>query len=125
MGKDEPPRGEDADERDDKPVWEVDQEATRERLRHEASGTGPLQAGGGKMVYIDQDGKRRRLPADMSELTGAELGAAAAALSSELGAPSPDYARIAALERLNELRAAGAVSEENYIREKRRLLGGG
>ncbi len=124
MGKDEPPRGEDAGERDGKPVWEVDQEATRARLRVEASRTGPGEAGG-KMIYADQHGKHRRLPADMSELTGAELGATAAALSSELGAPSPDYARIAAVERLNELRAAGAVSEENYIREKRRLLGGG
>ena len=126
MDKDREPSRTDPDEPDEKPVWEVEQEMTRARLRREAtSGTGPGEAGGGKMVYTDQHGQRRRLPADMSEVTGPELGAAAQALSSELGAPSPDYARIAAVERLNELHAAGAVSEENYIREKRRLLGGG
>ncbi len=124
MDDDKPPRAQDPEEPDSKPVWEVDQEATRARLRVEASRTGPGKAGGGKMIYADQQGKHRRLPADMSELTGAELGAAAAALSAELGGQTPDYARIAAIERLTELRAAGAVSEENFIREKRRLLGG-
>jgi len=126
MGKDREGSRKDPDEPDETPVWEVDQEATRARLRREAtSGTGPGEAGGGKMAYTDQHGDLRRLPADMGELTGPELGAAARALSQELGAPSPDYARIAAVERLNELHAAGAVSEENYNREKRRLLGGG
>lgn len=125
MGKDRQDRRTDPDEPDETPVWEVDQEATRARLRREAtSGSGPGEAAGGKMVYTDQHGQLRRLPTDMSELTGPEVAAAARALSSELGAPSPDYARIAAVERLNELHAAGAVSEENYIREKRRLLGG-
>ncbi len=124
MGKDQRPSRKDPDEADEKPVWEVDQEMTRARLRREAtSGAGPGEAGGGRMIYTDQHGQRRRLPEDMSELTGPELGAAAAALSSELGGQSPDYARIAAVERLNEMRAAGTVSEENYIREKRRLLG--
>ncbi len=49
-------------------------------------------------------------------------GAAARALSQELGAASHDYARIAALERLAELRASGAMSQKDYDREKRRLL---
>ena len=38
------------------------------------------------------------------------------------GAPAQD-ARIAAVERLTEMRAEGKVSEENYVRERRRLLG--
>ena len=125
MAKDELPPRKQPEEPDETPVWEVDQEATRARLRVDASRTSPSKAGGGRMVYADQHGKHRRLPADMSELTGAELRAAAAALSAELGGQTPDYARLAAVERLTELHAAGAVSEENFIREKRRLLGGG
>lgn len=53
----------------------------------------------------------------------AERDARLAALSSALGAADPDYSRIAALERLAELRAAGAVSQEDYDRERRRLSG--
>ncbi len=52
-----------------------------------------------------------------------ELRAAAAALSSALGAADHDYARVAAVERLTELRAAGAVGEDDYKRERRRLMG--
>jgi len=54
-----------------------------------------------------------------------ELAAAAVELSSALGAPPAADARIAALERLTELRAAGAISEEDFAREKRRLEGYG
>lgn len=53
--------------------------------------------------------------------TSEELRAAAAELSSALGA-DPDYARVAAVERLTELRAAGAIGEEDYERERRRLM---
>ncbi len=48
-------------------------------------------------------------------------GARARALSERLGAAPLDYARVAALERLSELRASGAMSQEDYDREKRRL----
>lgn len=58
----------------------------------------------------------------MSQLSDDEIHAAATALSYELGAVRPSEATIAAIERLNEMRASGAVSEENYRREKRRLL---
>ncbi len=50
--------------------------------------------------------------------------ARAADLSQALGRARPDEQRAAALERLTELRAAGKVSEENFLKEKRRLLGG-
>ena len=43
-------------------------------------------------------------------------------LARELGAAEPGEAVVAALERLTELKAAGLVSEENYVRERRRLL---
>jgi len=62
------------------------------------------------------------LRADRPERTSEELRAAATELSSALGA-DPDYAVVAALERLTEMRAAGTVSEENYNRERRRLSG--
>ena len=46
-------------------------------------------------------------------------------LSQTLGRARPEEQRIAAVERLTELRAAGKVSEENYVKERRRLLGEG
>ncbi|MDP8943351.1 MAG: SHOCT domain-containing protein [Actinomycetota bacterium] len=66
---------------------------------------------------------RRRVVAALSGATVDELAAAAASLSSALGAAPAEDARIAAVERLVELRAAGAISEENFAREKRRILG--
>ena len=55
----------------------------------------------------------------------AELADRAADLSYSFGRMRPDEQRAAALERLTELRAAGRVSEENYLKEKRRLEGWG
>ena len=54
-----------------------------------------------------------------------EAAARVADLSRSLGQMPPDEQRIAAIERLTELRAAGKVSEENFLKEKRRLSGGG
>ena len=56
---------------------------------------------------------------------GAEADHPAADLAYSLGQMRPDEQRIAAVERLTELRAAGKVSEENFLKEKRRLLGKG
>lgn len=113
-----PPGGEDAGGQDAKKSWKVDEAESLERLRE--AGDGP----GGRLVYVDEQGRRRRLPADMSELSREERRAAVQALGSALGAPDPGYARLAAIERLTEMRAAGTVSEENYRRERRRLMGG-
>jgi len=99
--------------------WKVDEDESLARLRRKA------EEAGGALVYIDENGQRRRLPADLDELSPEQRRAAVAALSSALGAPDPGYARLAAVERLTELRAAGRLSEENYQRERRRLLGGG
>lgn len=106
-----------------KPDWRVDATASRARLQDEATGQEPSHAGEGKLVYTDEHGRQRRLPADMSRLGGDEIDAAATALSYELGGVEASYAQVAAIERLNELRASGAVSEENHLREKRRILG--
>jgi hypothetical protein len=119
MSEEQPPRGDPAGGHDEEPAWKVSEAESLARLRR------PDQPPGGRLVYVDEHGERRRLPADMSTLTPEERRAAVAALSSELGAPDPDYARLAAVERLTELRAAGAVSEENYNRERRRLMGEG
>ncbi len=99
--------------------WKVDAELSLSRLRKGAKGPG------GEVVYVDEHGRRRRLPADLGELTREQRRAAVAALSSALGAPDPDYARLVAVERLTEARAAGRFSEEDFQRERRRLLGGG
>jgi len=66
---------------------------------------------------------RRRPRPDPSEFTSEQLAEAATAMSRRLGAAEPGAAAIAALERLTELRAAGKFSEEDYARERRRLLG--
>ena len=50
-----------------------------------------------------------------------ELAARAADLSRSFGQMPRDEQRAGALERLNELHAAGKVSEENFQKEKRRL----
>ncbi len=118
MNEDRPAR---TDEEDSgaKPEWRVDVAATHARLQDGAS---EQEAGGGRLVYTDEHGRQRRLPADLSELGPGEIEAAAKASSEELGAVKPSYVQIVAIERLNELRASGAFSEEDYLREKRRLL---
>ncbi len=109
------------DEPGSTPEWRVDRAATRAQLR---SGV-PADGAGGKVVFVDEDGRRRSLPADTSRLSRPEAGAAARAMSYELGAVEASYAQVAAIERLNELRIAGRFSEEDYLREKRRILGQG
>jgi hypothetical protein len=99
----------------------VDPSASREHLRD--FDPDPTGKTGGALIYTDERGVQRRLPADLSELSSQEIAAAARASSYELGAPDLSYAKIAAIERLNELRSAGAVSEENYLKEKRRITG--
>lgn len=61
-------------------------------------------------------------PADQDDAAVGELAAAAAELSSALGRRPIDEARAAAVERLTELRAAGAISAEAFARERQRLL---
>ncbi len=112
-------KGQPPEEADDEPAWKVDKADSLARLQK--AGERP----GGRLVYVDENGNRRRLPADLSVLTPQERRAAVAALSSALGAPDPDYARLAAVERLTEMRAAGTLSEEDYRRERRRLMGDG
>ncbi len=119
MSEEGPHEGEPAGGPDPEPAWKVDEEESLDRSLE------PDQPPGGKLVYVDEHGRRRHLPADMAKLTPEERRAATAALSSALGAPDPGYARLAAVERLTEMRAAGTVSEENYQRERRRLLGDG
>jgi len=118
MSEGRPPRDEAAGESDREPDWKVDKEESLARLRRAE------EPPGGRLVYVDEQGRQRRLPADMSTLSLQERRAAVSALSGALGA-DPDYARLAAVERLTELRAAGKLSEENFIRERRRLMGEG
>jgi hypothetical protein len=101
------------------PQWRVDVEASRARLR---DGVPREDAGGGELIYTDEQGRPRRLPADSNELSSQEIRAVAKASSYALGAVEPSYVQIVAIERLNELRASGAFSEEDYLREKRRIL---
>lgn len=69
-----------------------------------------------------QRAERRGAEADPGDASDQDLGAAAAELSSALGAVPVDEARVAAIERLTELRAAGKISVEEFARERQRLL---
>ena len=100
--------------------WRVDERATTDLAANEAAPPASPQ-GAGRVVYVDENGQPRRLPADLSRLSTDERDAAIAAMSQALGAPAPDLARMAAIERLTELRAAGKMSEEQYHKERRRL----
>lgn len=101
--------------------WRVDERATSADLAADPAAPLPPAAGEGRLVYVDENGRPRRLPADLGELSREERDAAIAATSRALGAGPPDYARMAAIERLTELRAAGKMTEEQYHKERRRL----
>ncbi len=102
-------------------TWRVDERATSADLASDPAA--PLQppSGGGRLVYVDENGQPRRLPADLGQLSTDERDAAIVAMSQALGAGPPDDARMAAIERLTELRAAGKISEEQFHKERRRL----
>ncbi len=101
-------------------TWRVDDDAMAAELTPDSPslGAGPP---GGRVIFEDESGNPRRLPADLAELTAEERDAAIDAMSQALGAPTRDYARTAAIERLTELRAAGKLSEEQFHKERRRL----
>ena len=121
MGKDNRPRDEEEAEPEKDPVWKVEGEETMDSLVEPDSSTKPRAEGEGMMIYTDERGRRRRIPAERGALSSGELRAASAALRADLGEAPVDYARMAAIERLTELRASGKMSEEDFLREKKRL----
>lgn len=104
-------------------TWRVDEDATSaDVLEGRATPRDPSDpSGGGRVVFVDENGERRRLPGDMSQLRAEERDAAIAGMAQALGAGPPDQARMAAIERLTELRAEGKISEEQFHKERRRL----
>ncbi len=121
MGEKTPPRKDEEGEPERDPVWKVEGEESMDSLLGQTSPSDARADGEGMMIYTDEHGRRRRIPAERGALSSRELRAAAAALRADLGAPAPDYARMAAIERLTELRAAGKMNEEDFLREKKRL----
>jgi hypothetical protein len=125
MGDENPPRDEPRDEEDGEPdqdpVWKVEGEASMDSLLGQTSPEDARAEGEGMMIYTDEHGRRRRIPAERGALSRGELRAASNALQADLGAAPVDYARMAAIERLTELRASGKMSEEDFLREKKRL----
>lgn len=103
-----------------KPVWRVDEDATTDELTAGPPPAARSPAGGGRTVFVDENGQHRRLPADLGSLSSDQRDAAISAMSQALGA-APEMARMAAIERLTELHAAGKISEEQYRKERARL----
>jgi hypothetical protein len=98
-------------------TWRAKERATTDR----AADVPHTPGDGGRVVFEDEHGRPRRLPANLDELTPEQRNAAIGALSQALGAGPPDAARLAAIERLTELRAAGKLTEEQFHKERRRL----
>lgn len=124
MDTDKSPRGEGEEEGapdDAEPVWKVEGEESMDKLVEQTPPSDPDYDGGGMMIFTDERGQRRRIPAERGELSSGEMRAAADALHRDLGRAPADYARIAAIERLTELKASGKMSEEDFLREKKRL----
>lgn len=101
-------------------TWRVDDDAMAAELTADSPSLG-AGAPGGRVIFEDDNGQPRRLPADLGELTAEERDAAIDAMSQALGAPTRDDARTAAIERLTELRAAGRMTEEQFQKERRRI----
>lgn len=101
----------------DGPTWRVDPESTAAQLL--GPGDGPAD----RLLYVDERGRQRRLPAEPGTLSGPELAAAARATSRALGGGGPSLAQRMALEHLDGLHAAGRFGDADYDRERRRLLG--
>ena len=102
-------------------TWRVDENATAADAIEDRATPRDPSAGGGRVVFVDESGEQRRLPDDMSQLRPEERDAAIEGMSQALGAGPPDQARMAAIERLTELRAAETITEEQFQKERRRL----
>ncbi|MBA3748967.1 MAG: hypothetical protein H0W96_15960 [Solirubrobacterales bacterium] len=113
----------DKDERsEDELQWRVDEEATAADIHVPAERIRPLNPGEeGRTVFRDEDGQRRRLPVDLTSLSPAHRDAALAAMQSALGAGPPNFAVMAAVQRLDQMRASGRLSEEQYQKERKRI----
>jgi len=122
MDTDKAPRGDDEEAPDKDPVWKVEGEESMDKMvEQKTPPSDPTYDGGGMMIFTDEHGRRRRIPAERGALSGGELRAAAKALNADLGGPTADYARVAVIERLTELHASGKMSDEDFLREKKRL----
>jgi hypothetical protein len=63
----------------------------------------------------------RRVTEALSGASREDIAEATAYLSQEIGQAPPEDARLAAIERLTEMRAAGKISKENFERERKRI----
>ena len=101
-------------------VWHAEEQATTADLMARTDQPPSSPPAEGLVVFTDENGRQRRLPADLGELSVEERNAAIGALSGALGA-APDVARMAAIERLTELHAAGRITAEQFEQERHRL----
>ena len=113
----------DNDERSEEDLgWRVDEDATAADLHLPADRIRPLRPNEeGRTVFRDVDGQRRRLPADLTGLSRGDRDAALQAMGNALGTGPPNFAVMAAVQRLDEMRASGRISQEQYEKERRRI----
>lgn len=112
---------------EDKPLeeeelkWDVDQGATSAEIVDDPAPLDPRAGSEGRVVFRDEHGMPRRLPADLSQLSPQHRDAALEAMGNALRAGPPNVAAQAAIHHLSQLRAAGKISEEQFQKEKARL----
>jgi hypothetical protein len=121
MDNENPNRSDEEEDPAEQPEWQVEGEKSMDSMLEQTPPSDASYDGGGMMIFTDEHGQRRRIPAERGTMSGRDLGAAARALQRDLGAAPTDYAKVALLERLNELRASGRMSEEDFLKEKKRL----
>jgi len=113
MDEDKPP--------EDELKWGVDEGATSADMVDDPAPLDPRGGTEGRVVFRDEHGMPRRLPADLSRISHQHRDAALAAMGDALRAGPPNVAVQAALHRLREMRASGKMTEEQYQKEKTRL----
>lgn len=84
-------------------------------------GGGQVAIGGDADVAGIVDALQQAMPGAQIEVQGAEIGGAGGAQ----GAPAGEGDRVAQLERLARLKDSGALTEQEFEREKARILGSG
>ena len=110
----------------DKPLdgeleWSVDEGATSADMVDDPAPLDPRGGTEGRVVFRDENGMPRRLPADLSRLSPHHRDAALAAMGNALRAGPPNVAVQAAIHMLKQKRAAGKITEEQFQKEKARL----
>ena len=86
MDNENPNRGDEEEPPGEQPEWKVEGEESMDSMLEQTPPSDASYDGGGMMIFTDEQGRRRRIPAERGTMSGRDLGAAAQALQKDLGA---------------------------------------